>query len=119
MQNMPEIAWGSLGQVPHFGDYFNNILNIKSQQEYQRIFENSMKLPDVTQRLRYTNVDMKIYRYPRLHIKVICRRFHILAPFTFGICKLKMFVIIVKLLKNLQKEEANVLRKMQNWRINN
>ena len=26
---------------------------------------------------RYTNVDWKIYQYLRLHIKIICQRFHI------------------------------------------
>ena len=28
---------------------------------------------------RYTNVDWKIYQYLRLHIKIICQRFHIIT----------------------------------------
>ena len=31
----------------------------------------------------YTNADMKIYWYLCLHMKIICRRFHIMASFTF------------------------------------
>ena len=32
---------------------------------------------------RYTNADLKICQYLRLHIKIICRRFHNKTPFTF------------------------------------
>ena len=32
---------------------------------------------------RQTNADLKICQYIRLHMKIICRRFHIKAPFTF------------------------------------
>ena len=31
----------------------------------------------------YINADLKICLYLRLHIKVICRRFDVIAPFTF------------------------------------
>ena len=34
MQSISEIAWGAPGQMDHFGDHFNTILNIKWQQEY-------------------------------------------------------------------------------------
>ena len=34
MQSVSEIAWGSPGQMPHFGDHCNTILNIKWQQKY-------------------------------------------------------------------------------------
>ena len=32
---------------------------------------------------RCTNADLKICQYIRLHMKIICRRFHIKTPFTF------------------------------------
>ena len=31
----------------------------------------------------YTNADLKICHYLRLHMKIICSRFHIITPFTF------------------------------------
>ena len=55
-----------------------------------------MKLLDVTQHERYTNADMEICQYLRHHIKVICKRFHIVAPSTVKTCTLKMFEIIVE-----------------------
>ena len=33
-------------------------------------------------RIRYTNADLKICQYPRLHMKITCRRFHIETPVT-------------------------------------
>ena len=33
--------------------------------------------------LRYTNADLKTYHYRRLHMKTMCRRFHITTPLTF------------------------------------
>ena len=32
---------------------------------------------------RYANADLKIYQCLRHHMKIICPRFHIKAPFTF------------------------------------
>ena len=32
---------------------------------------------------RYSNADLKICQYLSLHMKIICRRFHIKTPFTF------------------------------------
>ena len=33
--------------------------------------------------IRYTNADLKICQYLRLHMKITCRRFHAKTPFTF------------------------------------
>ena len=33
--------------------------------------------------IRYTNADLKICQYLRLHMKITCRRFHAETPFTF------------------------------------
>ena len=33
--------------------------------------------------IRYTNADLKICQYLRLHMKITCRRFHAQTPFTF------------------------------------
>ena len=32
---------------------------------------------------KYTNADSKIFQYLRLHMKIICRRFHMKTIFTF------------------------------------
>ena len=34
MQSISEIAPGTPGQIPHFGDHFDTMLNIKWQQGY-------------------------------------------------------------------------------------
>ena len=36
----------------------------------------------ITSVWRYTNADLIICQYLRLHMKIICRRFHIKTPFT-------------------------------------
>ena len=72
----------------------------------------------------YTNADLKICKYIRLHMKMTCRRFHIKTPFTFwDICTwdiLKVCLqtfrnnrICLKLayfLRNLQTSQATNLR---------
>ena len=38
---------------------------------------------DLVLSYRYTNADLKICLYLRLHGNIICRKFHIITPFTF------------------------------------
>ena len=64
-------------------------IKIRQRQVFSRVFRKILKDTFiyrtllVTISLRYFKAGMKIYRYLCLHIKIICRRFRIISPFTF------------------------------------
>ena len=116
--------WNSPGYPWSDTAFWRSFWYYVKYQMTTRILKNTWKFYETSQcytTLRYTNADMKICRY-LFHIKIICRGFHTVAPFIFEICLLKMFKIVVeKIYKSnvICWKEAYVLRKMQNWRLNN
>ena len=49
----------------------------------------------INQNLSDVDVDLKIYRYLRLHIKIICRRFRNIAFLFFEMCAGAIYEIFV------------------------
>ena len=65
---------------------------------------------------------MKFYWYLRLHIKIICRRFHITRPFSFWDIRTRdIWNVCLQTYKNnrICWKLAYFLRKIQTWRVNN
>ena len=65
---------------------------------------------------------MKIYCYLRLHLKIICQRFHIIAPFNFwDISTRDIWNVCLQTYRNnrICYKVAYFLRKIQNTRVNN
>ena len=49
-----------------------------TEKENETIIFEELVIPE-----KYSNADLKICQYLRLHMKLICWRFHIKTPFTF------------------------------------
>ena len=50
---------------------------------------------------RYTNTDLKICQYLRLHLKIICGKFYIRTPFTFwDMCTWDMWKVCLQTFQN-------------------
>ena len=55
------------------------MLNLKAKKKKKILVDSQMNI----YRLRYTNADLRICHYLRLHMKIIFWRFHIKTHFTF------------------------------------